>query len=375
MSMKDLLSRYKRVDRGGTALAADSGATPAAAAAATATATEEEVQASKKPKLVHNRGGAIPIMIPSADAANSFKILFQCLEGSVTHYYHFFFGAMVPLILHAIEHGYGTGSAPLYRIGTDVGPMKRILCEIPLNVVELRGPNEADNLGGFHDDKSMRIVAKPGETILKACDAYNTEFYADDYVDKLSKSKLRKIVQFFEDTMPVYLRSFPVYDILLIERATDSYYSTACKDRSEIYKSSGSERRSLSNHQLLVSTLSGKHGSRFCNIVLERSSVYYQYHMFRHAKVVIAQHGAALANILFMMKTSTGSKDINGSGTVVEINPPWSRESEHFKNLAHACGVPHASVIQTADHSNVDIDQVIRATDSMLDTYHGGKSD
>lgn len=356
--MKSLLSRYKNVVRSKS----ESASIVADNAVPGADSIPTQGPVTKKAKVEDTSGeiSAIPSISSSTDYVN---IVFECLEGSVTHYFHFFYGALVPLILHALENGHGTPSAPLYCIVTDIGPMKRILCELPLNIIELRGPELTSSR--FHDDKSQRRARRPDELALKAFDAYNNEFYTDGYVEKLPKSKLRKIVQFFEDSMPSYLKALPVFDIILIERATDSYYSTACKDRTEIYKSSGSERRSLSNHQQLVATLCERYGSRFCNIVLERSSIYYQYMMFCNAKVVIAQHGAALSNIIFMMPTG-GVKDTKVRGTVVEINPPWSRQAEHFKNLAHSCGVPHASVLQTADHSDVDITQVVELTDKML---------
>ena len=346
--MKALLSKYKKIDRNKSA---------ATAAIEADGGSSSVVPAAKRPRTADHSP-------PPTDGA--FRIVFQCLEGSVTHYYHFFYGAMIPLILHHLEN-----PSAVYRILTDIGPMKRVLCELPLNVIEFKGPEHVGALGKFHDDKSLRRAVAPGETVVQAYDAYNSEFYRDEYVQKLSKTRMRKILQFFEDTMPEYVRSIPTYEVILIERATDSYYRAGCPDRTQIYKSSGAERRSLSNHVELVATLSAKYGSKFCNIVLERSSIYYQYHMFRNAKVVIAQHGAALANIIFMSNPSGSPSKTDAdrpSGTVVEISPPWSRQSEHFRNLAEGCGVAHSSILQTADHSDVDINGVMRCVEGVFKT-------
>jgi capsular polysaccharide biosynthesis protein len=84
--------------------------------------------------------------------------------------------------------------------------------------------------------------------------------------------------------------------------------------------------------------------------VLERSSIYYQYRVFRDAKVIIAQHGASLSNIFFMKAKESH---------VIEFSPPWSREAEHFKNLAHYVGVGHHSISQEEDHSEISISAVI----------------
>ena len=339
--MKSLLDRYKNMDR---------------KAPNDLERTNEETRNAKRPR---------PEESTAAYADAPHDILFQCLEGSVTHFYHFFYGAMIPLILHSIENTQRTNT---YRILTDIGPMKRILCELPINIIEIKGPERLGDGMIFHDDKSLRRQPKPHEIVLQAFDAYNKTFYTDEYVEKMTKSKLKKIIQFFEDTIPYYIRSIPVFEILLIERSTDAYYASGCSDRSHIYQISGSERRSLSNHKDLVDTLSLKYGDRFCNIVLERSSIYYQYHMFKHARVVIAQHGAALANTLFMMDTNNSKGELTGKG-VVEISPPWSREFEHFKNLAHACNVPHVNIWQAADHSCTDIAQVRFILDTDVEVF------
>lgn len=47
--------------------------------------------------------------------------------------------------------------------------------------------------------------------------------------------------------------------------------------------------RRIDNHQELADALKSKYGDDFINISLERTSIFYQYHMFRSAKVVIAQ--------------------------------------------------------------------------------------
>ena len=41
------------------------------------------------------------------------------------------------------------------------------------------------------------------------------------------------------------------------------------------------------------------------NVILERTSVFYQYLLFKNAKLIIANHGASLSNIIFMNKNSS----------------------------------------------------------------------
>ena len=161
---------------------------------------------------------------------------------------------------------------------------------------------------------------------------------------------MQMVLNFFSLTVPPCILLIPTFEIVLIQRAEENYFKQGCLYRKQIYCTSGIQRRSIRNHETLSDTLMEKYGpSRFNNIVLERSSIYYQYRVFRDAKVVIAQHGAALSNIFFMKP---------GVSHVIEISPPWCRELSHFKNLAQFTGVSYYQIIQEHDHSDIPIDAV-----------------
>lgn len=303
--------------------------------------------------------------------SNTSSILFHCREGSVTHYYHFFFGALVPLIEYHLAN-----PLKVLRILTDVGPFKLILCELPLTISELRGPNLALQ-GHFHDDKSLNQTKQLGEVSLKGYDCFNNDFFAIPHFPKPPKDTIQAIIQFFNESVPFYIRELPTYDVLLIERAQDVYYQRGgCADRDLIYQTSGSERRSITNHEDLAAAISTEcchSGQTFRNISLERTSIYYQYHMFSKAKVVIAQHGAALSNIFFMASPANKEKQSAQESltptqlaAVIEISPPWSRQFEHFKNLATYCEVNYRSVTQERDHSEVNIPAVVELVRTFL---------
>jgi hypothetical protein len=296
---------------------------------------------------------------------NVATIVFQCREGSVTHFYHFFFAALLPLIEYHLEY-----PDKIFIISTDIGPMKKILCEMPFNIIEFHGP-DLSKINYFHDDKSLQRQRRSGDVCLKAYDSFNSIFYHS--VLQLSHTTRNNILSFFERTCPPYILLIPTYDIILIQRSVDSYYKSGCQDRAVIYQTSGTDRRSIENHHELEHALQSKYGNSFCNIILERSSIYYQYHMFRNAKVVIAQHGAALANIFFMRNGEGGvalpnseCKSNASVSTVIEITPPWSREFEHFKNLADYCRINHIAINQDTDHGAVDISAIVNAVDSSI---------
>ena len=304
------------------------------------------------------------------DNDNIASVLFHCREGSVTHYYHFFFGALVPLIEYHLDN-----PTKVLRILTDVGPFKHILCELPLTISEIRGPNLARK-GYYHDDKSLNQYKERGQISLKGYDCFNNEFFAISHFPKPPRQLVESINSFFNNSVPFYIQNLPVYDVILIERACDVYYQRGgCADRDTIYQTSGSERRSITNHMDLVDSIQtecNRAGLTFCNISLERTSVYYQYHMFSNAKIVIAQHGAALANVFFMAfgnglkenededKSCKVDSSSHCTRAVIEISPPWSRQFEHFKNLSSYFEVSHFSVLQEQDHSAVNIPEVIQ---------------
>lgn len=182
----------------------------------------------------------------SADRAHDLQnhiisIYFLCNEGSVTHYFHFLFGGLIPLI----EYHLTNNKRNSYRIKTDIGPMKCILCELPLNIVEICGPSASGRFKA-HDDKSVYtgISLKIGDIRLPAYDSFDQIIYDDSYSTKFSMKCRDKICTFFYDNLPSYIATIPTYKIILIERKTDKYYQQIKQqNRTDIYSTSGAERR------------------------------------------------------------------------------------------------------------------------------------
>eukprot|EP00597_Dinobryon_sp_UTEXLB2267_P000401 CAMPEP_0170075644 /NCGR_PEP_ID=MMETSP0019_2-20121128/12751_1 /TAXON_ID=98059 /ORGANISM="Dinobryon sp., Strain UTEXLB2267" /LENGTH=94 /DNA_ID=CAMNT_0010286759 /DNA_START=629 /DNA_END=913 /DNA_ORIENTATION=- len=92
-------------------------------------------------------------------------------------------------------------------------------------------------------------------------------------------------------------------------------------------------------------------------MTFENVSLYYQIHMFTSLKVVIAQHGAALSNIVFMTNTNA---------QVIEILPPCGRSSGRFKNLAAYCNLNYVEVLQEENDGNVDIETIVNLTERAM---------
>ena len=279
------------------------------------------------------------------------SLIYKGWEGSVTDYFHFFFVALIPTIEYHILN-----PRKSLRILTDVGPFKRMLCEMPIAILEILAPNLAVK-ENHHDNKFLFRDAKAGEICLQSYDRFNSQLYESHMVTQMSKKTMRKVLNFFRETIPPCIKLIPTFEIVLIQSDEENYFKEGCLNRKPSYCTQESQRRSIRNHKTLSNTLLAKYGpSIFSNIVLERSSIYYQYRVFHDAKIVIAQYGAALSNIFFM-KPSVSH--------VIEFSPPWSREVEHFKNVAHFKGVKYHSIIQENDYSDISISDVKALLDKI----------
>jgi hypothetical protein len=254
--------------------------------------TGEDGHVAKKPQAASSSAATTTTITASAPVPLSSKeiaLVFQGNEGfanSITHYYHFLFGVLFPIIEYHVQNkSRGLG----YYIATDVGPMKRLLCELPLNITGISGPATTKSRNGSRNDRNF--------TCLPAYDSFQQQIYTDPYTAKITKPTIQQVITFLDQTLPTYIRETKTYDILLIERTNEEkYYREVETD--ERHQRSGANLRSISNHQELANrlkTVFNRPGEKeiFGNVTLERASLYYQYHLFRNAKIVIAQHGAA----------------------------------------------------------------------------------
>ena len=144
--------------------------------------------------------------------------------------------------------------------------------------------------------------------------------------------------------------------ILLIERGEpDPFYaSPICYDINPIFRTAGKQRRMIGNHAALAAPLAGSYpGLR--NVILEGMPLAAQIALFERADVVIAQHGAALANVIWM-RPDAG---------VVEIDP--NSNSFVFTNLARLSGLRYQRIGQPGgDFGDVSIDEVVATVGRMV---------
>jgi hypothetical protein len=160
--------------------------------------------------------------------------------------------------------------------------------------------------------------------------------------DERKFAKVREILLSF-DAIRAEMRSvaddWPRGDarILLIQRGPSHVWYNS---------NSGQERRSIANHEELYRSLRVDYVGCL-NVMPEKFTFVRQFALFSLADIILAQHGAALANIIWARP----------SATVIEISP-YTSEGDFFFNLARCIGLRYHRVRQDHEHSDVDIDEI-----------------
>lgn len=237
--------------------------------------------------------------------------------GSVEHYYHFVFDLLWPLFKW-IHHG---------RIA-------------PSTLICLRREGFLmDRLGELLGREVLVLDDKPAVPMrtrrLRGLNPKRVPFTADE-----AEAFRRHLF----DRLEVGERSERL--VLLVERAPPDPYFLSSRARS---KGSGASRRAIANHDALRRRLEALYGDRFRNLVLERMPLREQLETFRSAELVIGQHGAGLANALWVP---------SGAGTVVELS---HRPLPHFDNLSRYNELGYRRYPTDRPHCHVDVEAFVDA--------------
>jgi hypothetical protein len=253
--------------------------------------------------------------------------------GSVQHYYHFLLGFLLPL-----AEWYGKQSKlPNFIQVRSCALMDPLLLEVgfeSLNIIQ------KDQLMKKHC--SHRSFNKP------SCKIFGFDYpevYESDRLEnsvKHLKSLLKDKIE--ECHREIYVNYDQVRTVIMINRlAPHTFYSTS---ESEI-QGAGSSRRSVPNYNELVHAVT-ENGFNVINCSLEGKSLAWQIALFESARIIIAQHGASLANLVFS-KPGTSVLEIFPETLMSE----WM-SSKYFSNLSHRIGLHHNFVYQSGPHDAVD---------------------
>jgi hypothetical protein len=269
--------------------------------------------------------------------------------GSIEHYYHFFFGYLVPLCSYLSTNRAARGDVRL--LARSCGPMDRILRELDLPRLELldkrlhRRLAEAARL-----DPSGRVVEVTGTDLGRERREYDHRMIA-----RARRYILERCWERIEVHHQALRRTWRPDRprIVVIDRGDpDPFYATPHSER----KFAAIERRRVPNHDEIVAHLQRTFGNTLSQR-LEQVPLAEQIALFESADIVVGQHGAAMSNVVWMR---------SGRG-LVEINPRINgRLRDHFERLAMGCGLAYQRVVQRDAFAEVPPERVVEAVRLVL---------
>jgi hypothetical protein len=247
-------------------------------------------------------------------------------NGSVEHYYHFLLGYFLPLAIRCDKEG----RTP-FRV-RDCGPMNRIFGEVA------------------HD--WMIEVMDPGEHLEESSLRSASYVVGMDASTRYDPEKLRAAAAVVRDALGVASNAEVcgnVARILVVSRGEpDPFYSVGSAE----IATSGTDRRSIPNLSDVATALADLGIVTIC--ALERATLAEQVQAFQAADIVVAQHGAALANLVWC-RSGTG---------VVQVDPTGT--GHVFSRLSEALGCEHVLIVQESVHAPVDPTAVRGSVEQLL---------
>jgi hypothetical protein len=272
-------------------------------------------------------------------------------DGSVEHYYHFLLGFLVPLVLWKKEYTVENSRKILLR---SCEIMDRHLFEI--------GYKRANIL-----DKVSHEVARTKKDHCRECifvervgydkpSYYNfVDFSAANLI--LSEILSEDIARYTEKFNSNRIEDHPYIVMIDREPPNHFYLSQLCESQG-----SGRSRRSIQNYRNLFESVALQY-KNVVSFTLEEKTLAFQIALFKQADVIIAQHGAALANLIWCKPNTT----------VIEIHPLNISETimnrNYFLNLANCMKLDYQRVEQEGCHSVVDPNSLLRILKNAIDGY------
>lgn len=250
--------------------------------------------------------------------------------GSVQHYYHFLLGFLLPLV-----HWYENNSGDRYKriIVRSCGIMDAHIESLGFRNVSFSGRSSAGKIGRDSLIRRLEIEGYDNPQL--------------DYAGQIIAAKntlVRQLLSAAEVTPPGSgVRGAP--SILFVNRGKpDPFYSSKeCE-----LKTASNQRRSLPNFEELTQSIEDLSPKL---VYLEDCSLVEQIRLFSSCDIVVAQHGAALANIVFCRV----------GATVIEICPkeirkPLRNQGDFFAALASQMNLSFLRIWQDHSHANVDLE-------------------
>lgn len=277
----------------------------------------------------------------------SVHLTFRNHGGSVEHFYHFFFGYLVPLC----DYLRANDRPGVRLLARSCGPMDRILLELEIPGLEIVPRALHRRLArSVHADPAGVVVDRAGTDLGRGHAAYDNALISRATAHLLALCKER-IEPHRRAAEAAWAARRP--RLLVIERGpSDPFYATRRSER----KGAAQERRHIPNHAEIIAQIEAAFGGSLSRR-LEAMPLAEQIALFESADVVIAQHGAALANIVWMRP----------GAALLEIAPRiGGRRRPQFELLARGRGVRYAALGQVHAHAAVPPERVVHALRPLL---------
>ncbi len=247
--------------------------------------------------------------------------------GSIQHYYHFLFDLLLPVDTMFSRYS-GNYSIAL----PDCGPFNTICKDLYKERVITW-----DESGDYHDVRQATLLGMEPHM-----------FDVDKRILIEFRDRIRARVQ------PKTPRETVL--VLVIERVTPGDFY---KSERSVMKSSGAQRRSIVNHEdwLMGMKTILKGDIAVKNVKLEEFSFFEQVELFSAADIIIGQHGAGLANQLWM----------DSGKVIVEIRQNDTKD--HFKKLSRLCDHEYFAYYVDSDHPKIDVHKFNEWIKKCLDTH------
>ena len=261
-------------------------------------------------------------------------------KGSVEHYYHFLLGFLAPLI-ERITTLRDSSATICVR---SCGPMDGLIREVlPHGIMILPKLEHALLL----DEARLSLNPKLRHETIYGFD--NRRYYDSTVFRSLKRALEAKLFDGVEYEKRALSGAFPATGpkIVFIDRGDPTFlYSVGDAEP----KTAGRDRRSIKNFSECSDFLLSQN-LNLMPCTLEGKSLAFQMALFDSADIVIAQHGAALTNLLW-----AGDKL-----DVVEIIPlDRTQKSDHFSALAGHLGQRYHLMPQGQSHGPIDCDRLGR---------------
>jgi hypothetical protein len=267
----------------------------------------------------------------------------------------------VPIII-AQDYFTKNNIIPVFILNDNFGPMLRILNELPIDIkLRCQNPKYFSRL-----EKEGLITKK----VFRSYDIHPSEGIKKRDIEELIPigyagiitNNIHNIINnwMYNSIIKYNMNIVTNIDILVIERKVNKSYKTIITNKNEKYdkknetkfnkltKHTGSELRSIINYKEFYNFIKNFYNNKTVfSVSLDYMPIFDQYQLFNNAKIIFAQHGACLFNIMFMKNNCK----------LVEIIDKNKIEIENwFPFYGKLSNINHYQYITEESHTTIDID-------------------